>query len=381
MTGEWTLINADVADALRNLKDNGVDALFCDPPYGFGFMGKAWDYDVPSVELWTDALRVLKPGAPLVAFGGSRTYHRLACNVEDAGFELRDCLMWLYSTGFPKSQNVSLALDKAAGAERLVVGTRTLVGNCAVSAKDKGGTYGIQVGSAAKEIPVTSPATELAKAWDGYGTALKPAHEPIVLARKPLDGTMAENVARWGVGGLAIDACRIEGRERTNYGLAGATRTRSVTYGEPTASADFDGSKGRWPANLLLDEGAAAMLNDGSRFFFTSKVSTKEREAGCEALPLRSVREMTDRDDGTAGLASPRAGAGRGGGARNHHPTLKPIALTTWLARFILPPSPGMILVPFSGAGSEMIGCLRAGWPKVVGIERDPEYAAIARAR
>ena len=473
MTGAYSLAVGDVVSVLAGFNDNSFDALCCDPPYGFSFMGKAWDYDVPSVDLWRECLRVLKPGAPLVAFGGSRTYHRLACGIEDAGFELRDQLMWLYGKGFPKSQNIGLAIDKAAGATRAVVGTRTLTGNAAVSLKDKGGTYGVQVGTVPpKEVNVTAPATALAQAWDGYGTALKPAFEPIVLARKPLEGTMAQNVARWGVGGLAIDACRIEGEGNVTWSAprGGIWRTDSAAKGE------LQEAGGRWPANLvlshsdecrstgryvevkngtavkhngvvagtgasfgigkppgtpdagygtqqvevwecaddcpirLLDEqagnrpstpypahtapgavlpltkrtaGGYADSGGPSRFFYTTKVSTKEREAGCEGLALRSAGEVTGgREDDSAGLDNPRAGAGRTGGARNHHPTLKPIALTTWLARLIMPPTPGaVVLVPFAGAGSEMIGCLKAGWAGVFGIEREAEYAAIAAAR
>jgi site-specific DNA-methyltransferase (adenine-specific) len=473
----YSLVHGEVVEVLREYKDDSFDALCCDPPYGFSFMGKKWDYDVPSKDLWAECLRVLKPGAPLVAFGGSRTYHRLACAVEDAGFELRDQLCWLYAKGFPKSQNISLVLDKAAGAERRVVGTRTLTGNAAVSLKDKGGTYGVQVGVVPpKVVDVTAPATELAQLWDGYGSALKPSHEPIVLARKPLDGTMVANVTRWGVGGLAIDACRI--------GSAGGPAGRG--YEEKSGLFGIGGKveinqldAGRWPANLLFSHterceqigtepghgyahnrqtdgahpfgdaagseltsesvpetvevwqcaedcpvrifdaevgprasGKAVRHNGGggqimsgiggqpyvpkpalpdlgyldgktnpSRFFFSSKVSTKEREAGCEHLPRKSAGDMTEREDGTDGLDSPRAGAGRTGGAHNHHPTLKPIGLTTWLARLICPPNPGAILVPFAGSGSEMIGCLKAGWGAVLGIEREAEYVEIAKAR
>jgi site-specific DNA-methyltransferase (adenine-specific) len=450
----YALEQGDVREVLSAFNDASFDALFCDPPYGFSFMGKRWDYDVPSVETWAECLRVLKPGAPLLAFGGSRTYHRLACGIEDAGFELRDCLMYLYGKGFPKSQNISLAIDKAAGAEREVVGTRTLTGNAALSTKEKGGTFGVQVGSVpAKEVPITAPATALAQAWDGYGTALKPAFEPIVLARKPLEGTMAQNVARWGVGGLAIDACRIRraAGDRTEYGRhADIPSAPSVAMGARRCAPAYEpDDAGRWPANLLLDEDAAALLDASvaptrstpypehqapgnvlplnrraaggygdsggpSRFFYTAKVSTKEREAGCEGLALRSAGEATEREDTctmcdgqgvylveahgaqemkctdcagsgrvrTAGLDNPRAGAGRTGGARNHHPTLKPIALTTWLARLVMPPTDNaVLLVPFAGSGSEMIGALKAGWPGVVGIEREREYVEIARAR
>lgn len=417
---QWSIANGDILSVLPDFRENSFDALLCDPPYGFSFMGKAWDYDVPSVELWRECLRVLKPGAPLVAFGGSRTYHRLACGIEDAGFELRDCLMWLYGKGFPKSLNL----------------------------KD---------------------------AWQGYGTALKPAHEPIVLARKPVEGTLTANVQRYGVGGLNIDGCRgsAEGNVKWTEPRGGIWTT------DPDAKAELVGG-GRWPANLILSHteecrptgrtvdvkngtavkhrgvvagtgasfgiakpvgtpdagygtqqvevwecspdcpialldasvapttsvpypqneatgnvlpftkrtpGGYADSGGPSRFFYCSKVSTKEREAGCEGLPMRSAGEVTGgREDGSAGLDNPRAGAGRTGGARNVHPTLKPISLTTWLARLICPPrrpdgSGGVILVPFAGAGSEMIGCLKAGWSGVFGIEREAEYVTIAKAR
>jgi hypothetical protein len=204
------IVNGDVLATLKELPDNEFDGLLCDPPYGFSFMGKAWDYDVPSVDVWREALRVLKPGAPLLAFGGARTFHRIATGIEDAGFELRDCLMWLYGKGFPKSQNIGLAIDKAAGATRAVVGVNSKI-NVYEDGKNHKFYVGREGNPAYGPAKITAPATPLAQQWDGYGTALKPAWEPIILARKPLIGTMAENVAAYGVGGLAIDACRIEG--------------------------------------------------------------------------------------------------------------------------------------------------------------------------
>lgn len=416
----YALATGDVLEVLRDLPSDTFDGLLCDPPYGFSFMGKVWDYDVPRVEVWAECLRVLKPGAPLLAFGGARTYHRLACGIEDAGFELRDCLMWLYGKGFPKSQNVGLAIDKAAGAVRPVTGSRTLTGNAAVSTADKGGTYGVQVGGtgAKKTIETTGPATELAREWDGYGTALKPAYEPVCLARKPLAGTMAENVAAHGVGGLNINGARVGGQVFTQeeWDQKGASRPTGAAFGVHKPSCN-PVPEGRWPANLLLDEEAGAALDatvapskstpypdhaaqgavlalerrtaggyadagGPSRFFYCAKVSTKEREHGCGELPIRSAGEVTDREDGTAGLESSHAGAGRTGGARNHHPTLKPLALTEYLARLILPPTRGAcLLVPFAGSGSEVIGALRARWPSVFGIEREPDYVTIANAR
>lgn len=315
----------DVLDVLRGEPDNSFDALFCDPPYGLSFMGKHWDYQVPGVGIWSECLRVLKPGAPLLAFGGSRTFHRMTVAIEDASFEIRDCLMWLHGSGFPK-----------------------------------------------------------------HPSQLKPAFEPIILARKPLEGSMAANVAAWGVGGLAIDACRIEARKGDLDGNQGYARKGGGNISMENANrprAPKPDSTGRWPSNVLLSEEAAAHLDDvvgdrksglavgsgkifngkaganaptgggytdsggPSRFFYTAKVSTKERNAGCE--PGTST-----------------------------HPTMKPLALTRYLATLIKPPVPdARLLVPFSGAGSEIIGALQAGWTDVTGIEREAEYIAIAEQR
>lgn len=321
LSGDYAIAHGDVLATLRELPDASFDAVLCDPPYGFRFMGKRWDYDVPSVDVWREALRVLKPGAWLLSFGGARTFHRVAVGLEDAGFELRDCLSWLYGSGFPKSLNVG----------------------------------------------------------NGYGTALKPAWEPILLARKSPVGTIAKTLAAYGTGALAIDACRIDCDDKTPAPTArGDSRPWFTTAG---ADLGGDDSKGRWPANVIFDETASQTLEQ-SRYFYCAKVSTKEREHGCAALPMRTAGECTERVDGSKGLENPRAGAGRGAGARNHHPTLKPIALTTWLATLIRPLTPdATILVPYSGAGSEMIGALEAGWPCVFGIDGEAEYIDIAHAR
>lgn len=419
MIGAHEIAHGDVLAVLRELPSDSFDALLCDPPYGYRFMGKRWDYDVPSVEVWREALRVLKPGAPLLSFGGARTFHRIATAIEDAGFELRDVLMWLYGKGFPKSYDIGKALD---GKDGRLGWTSPNAGKYGGAG---GGVYARSDGvctAPGKKIEVALE-SDLARQWDGYGTALKPAYEPVILARKPLSGTMVSNVLAHGVGGLAIDACRIgadgggthcANRDESGRCLGHKNGGRS-TSGETFHGPDTDG--GRWPANLMLDEVAAAALDEHagerpsvpyrankatgavlpmkeraaggymetggpSRFFYCAKVSTKERELGCEELPMISAGEMTDREDGQAGLDNPRAGAGRTGGARNHHPTLKPIALTKWLATLIKPPTAGaMLLVPYSGAGSEIIGALQAGWPAVLGIEGSEEYIAIAHAR
>lgn len=369
---------ADVLDALRAMPDNSFHGCLTDPPYGLSFMGHQWDHGVPSVEVWREVLRVLRPGAHLLAFGGTRTFHRLTCAIEDAGFEIRDCMSWLYGSGFPKSLDVG----------------------------------------------------KVAPAFAGHGTALKPAWEPIIVARKPLEGTVAANVQRWGCGALAIDACRVPGLADKPGG-----RIRSVRHfdGHETGRADKDAPEpnplGRWPANVVLDEEAGAALdaqsgkrpsasntkpstggtimsglsgearpngyrafangnpyrgeNGGaSRFFYCAKASRAERDAGLEGFAAASGGEATHREDGSPGTRSPRAGAGRNGGSRNVHPTVKPLALAAYLARLILPPVEGTrLLVPFCGSGSEMIGGLRAGWSHVEGIDSWDVAVRIARAR
>lgn len=469
---------------MRAWPDACVDAVVCDPPYGLEFMGKDWDkldgdawraggtFTKPGIgdratawpafgagdtanatcagcggrmrgakrcscetpdwrvkglplaesgsasrqaqgqkmqawhEAWArEAFRVLKPGGHLVAFGGSRTYHRLACALEDAGFEIRDSLMWLYGSGFPKSLNL----------------------------KDE------------------------RKSW---GTALKPAHEPCVLARKPLEGTVAANVQKWGTGALNIDGCRIESGE--NRGRPRGTFPHSDdAWGDGRLAATESHPGGRWPANVVLDEEAGAMLDaqspvsgtpkkyapqrrlsdDGgmfglgarrgggqvgdvggaSRFFYCPKVSRKERDLGCEDLDHHDAQGTTNRKPGAPGTVNPRAGAGHnaggpilrckhcevdGGGGRrvsvckvteekhteadwvqvgvqarvrNNHPTVKPIALMAWLIRLVTPPG-GVVLDPFMGSGSTGIAALREG-ARFVGIERDKAYFRIATAR
>ena len=419
---DWRVDEGDVTERLRDVPDNTYAGVLCDPPYGLAFMGKRWDYDVPSAALWSEVLRVCKPGAPLLAFGGTRTYHRMVVAIEDAGWEIRDQVCWLYGSGFPKSLNVSKALDKAAGAEREVVGPYVIPGSGGktyrTDAPAQPAGNGSSFASGVRCPVITAPATDLARTWGGYGTALKPAHEPCVLARKPLDGTVAANVTKWGCGALAIDAGRVAATDKTPAPVGRYSRPSIGTVGH---SGVRDGSKdhlGRHPANLILDEDAAAQLDaavgdrpgmsgggrhkpgaqtgmfgaiDGnpshcrgdnggpSRFFYTAKVSRKEREAGLAQLPTMSGAESVGRAEGSAGTRSPRAGAGRTASTvRNHHPTLKPLALTEYLARLILPPVPGALLVPFAGAGSEMIGAVRAGWQTVHGIEREPEYVTIA---
>ncbi|EPH6761326.1 DNA-methyltransferase [Cronobacter dublinensis] len=329
-------------DVLKRLPDNSVDSIVTDPPYGLSFMGHKWDYSVPTVEQWLECLRVLKPGGHMLAFGGSRTYHRLVVNVEDAGFEVRDQILWVYGTGFPKSKNL------------------------------KGD-------------------------FQGWGSALKPAHEPIVLARKPLSASIEATMKMYGTGALNIQGCRVPTDKQGVMGRwpanlihdgseevvtlfpANAGAASPVTGNEPTTngfsgSVSFSGMIGRVPGVFHGDNGSAA------RFFYCAKVSPSERDEGMERFNSISASEMAGgRKEGSAGLNDPRAGAGRTGGARNNHPTVKPVALMKYLCRLITPPG-GNVLDPWMGSGSTGRAALEEGFG-FIGIEKDPDYVTVASAR
>jgi hypothetical protein len=239
----------DCREVLKALPAESIHSCVTDPPYGLSFMGKGWDHGVPGVEFWTEVMRVLKPGAHLLAFGGTRTYHRLACAIEDAGFEVRDCIMWIYATGFPKSHDVSKGIDKAAGAEREIVGSKMGLPGYSL-APDKGrGVPCVAHGDSEKECSITAPATPAARQWQGWGTALKPAHEPIIVARKPLIGTVAENVLRHGTGAINVDGCRV-GSEQTVTIRNGDSGGKSA-FGRDERKFSRINPPGRWPANII----------------------------------------------------------------------------------------------------------------------------------
>ena len=248
----WRIIQGDVLEVLADEPDDSYDGCFCDPPYGYTFMGKKWDHAVPGPDYWAEVLRVLKPGAMLLVFGGTRTWHRLACAIEDAGFELRDTLMWLHGQGFPKSHDISKAIDKAAGAEREVVGYSR-----GVVVEDNKGYGGIARGGVgivqkACDVPVTAPATPAAKVWEGYGTGLKPSFEPVLLAMKPLDGTFAANALKWGVAGINVDGCRIVGAKGSGQWGSDQTKSESIFGMGGNDTRTEQHTRGRWPSNLLL---------------------------------------------------------------------------------------------------------------------------------
>jgi site-specific DNA-methyltransferase (adenine-specific) len=457
----YEIFQGDCRELLRDLPDECIDAIVTDPPYGLEFMGKDWDapwqassksslfgqretpmpgfgnqrnancrkcggrlrgskrcqcakpdWDEPPTttnnrqmamfQLWCEewareCLRVLKPGGHLLAFGGTRTYHRMACAIEDAGFEVRDSIHWIYGSGFPKSMNV----EKAGAGE----------------------------------------------AWQGWGTALKPAHEPIVVARKPLIGTVAANVQAHGTGALNIDGTRVAYASEADFAKLsagvqaikerGGSMENSWKNSSDLSGANDASTIGRWPANILLNhspecgdecaedcpvaemdrqsgvskskptrigqrggrgfgmfdhEKSAKAIGTwpadpgggSSRFFpcfkYEAKAGRKERERGCESLPAKTGAQAVEREEGSDGLNSPRAGAGRTAAAvRNVHPTVKPIELMRWLVKLVTPPS-GVVLDPFTGSGTTGVACVLEGFD-FIGFEQSAEYVEIAEAR
>ena len=414
----------------------GTDGVYS--RHSGGFMGQQWDGgDVAfRPETWKAIGDCLLPGAYLLAFGGTRTWHRLAVAIEDAGFEIRDTVMWVYGSGFPKSHDVSKAIDRQAGVDRDVIG---LSEN---SRNPHNRDNKIDGGFAMGDIHITSPSTDMAKTWDGYGSALKPAFEPIIIARKSLDGTIAQNCVQYGSGALNIDGCRVPTNPEIDDMLRETTRGKRQTETWETGSGFKNENNhltgvpenGRWPANLIHDgseeilkelpssksspvgfrgvgwkhsgntkdemtkmEYQNAFNDSGSaaRFFYCAKASKRERDAGCEEMEESEqdhnrfdkcakcggyLLQNPDRPSACKCEEPERIHAK----SRNSHPTVKPLALTEYLARLILPPveyAPRRLLVPFAGSGSEMIGAYQAGWDEIVGVELSPEYAEIAEKR
>jgi DNA modification methylase len=377
-----TLYHGDCREILAGLPDESVSAVVTDPPYGLAFMGKKWDYDVPSVAIWEQCLRVLKPGGHLLAFAGTRTQHRMAVRIEDAGFEIRDMIAWVYGSGFPKSLDVSKAIDKAAGAEREAAGPKIYAGGHIQnhSGVAHGRSYcGFDHSGTTME---TAPATEAAKQWAGWGTALKPALEPITVARKPLCGTVAENVLQHGTGGLNVDGCRV-GTEiitqrHADFSLShgnklGAGNTRS---GDGTTTQ----TTGRWPANLIHDgseevvglfpETASGTLSAGHKR--GSGVTSYDGGGGV-------VSRDYGNDSGSAARFFYCAKAGPEERRQSKHPTIKPVALMRYLVRLATPPN-GLVLDPFSGSGTTAEAA-RLEHCRFLLMELNPEYCADAAER
>lgn len=363
------LFNDDCLNVLKTMKDNSIDSCVTDPPYGLSFMGKSWDYDVPKVEIWKEVYRVLKPGAHLLAFFGSRTYHRGVVQIEDAGFEIRDQIMWLYGSGFPKSHNIGKAIDKEAGAQRKVIGNNK---NFGVTRKEDGkNSFGDYKG----EWELTEPATEAAKQWDGWGTSLKPAHEPIVVARKPISQTVAKNVLEYGTGALNIDECRVETKGmKWESPRDGFWKTE-----EEEKSKLVENELGRWPANVI---------HDGSDEVVSKFPNSKSGKSNGNAqvgitgnvTPMRRGTLIPRNDSGSASrffYCAKASKSDREDG--NNHPTVKPTDLMKYLCRLVTPPN-GIVLDPFMGSGSTGKAALQEGF-KFVGIEMNKEYYEIAQNR
>jgi DNA modification methylase len=408
------IIHGDSLDKLKELEDNSIDSIVTDPPYGLSFMGKKWDYDVPSQEIWEECLRVLKPGGYLLAFAGTRTQHRMAVRIEDAGFEIRDMIAWVYGSGFPKSHNIGKAVDKLQGNEREP--------DEYTGANFKNNVYGNAMGGGytQKYGKGNSP-------YEGYGTALKPALEPITVARKPIsEKTVAENVLKYGTGGINIDGCRVEASKDDNdkknqrYKYKFLENKGSFVNSDELNPDRFNKQKlsrdnsaiGRFPANLIHDGSDEVVglfpdskssdairknnnskttgintfgkYNDiettgysdsgsASRFFYCAKASKSERNKGCEEFEKKeNAGSYEFRTDGSLDgkPTAPKA---------NFHPTVKPISLMRYLCRLVTPKG-GTVLDPFMGSGTTGIGAKLEGFD-FIGIEREEEYIKIAEAR
>ena len=382
---KYELKQGDNAKTLKQYPDNYFDSIVTDPPYGIEFMGKDWDKHTGAVETWNECFRVLKPGGHILAFSASRTYHHLATNIESVGFEIRDQIMWIYGSGFPKSANLGKAIDKKQGNKRIKTGQIKTHARKGVAVAEE--RTAINAGSFGQEVE--EELTVGTSDWEGWGTALKPAHEPIVMARKPLsEKTIAENVLKHGTGGINIDESRVETEDKTqrvNRGVEWGVRN-DKSGNEPKV---YGSTKGRYPANVIHDgseevlEGfpetkgrhgmtqhgsgtntkygkfartEQSFVNDGvgdsgsaARFFYCSKVSKKERNIG----------QSTD--------------------GKNNHPTVKPVALMKYLITLITPKG-GKVLDPFNGSGSTGMACVELGY-EYTGCELDPDYIEISKVR
>jgi len=432
------LINADCIEAMKAMPDNSVDSIVTDPPYELGFMGKSWDASgiAFNIEVWQEALRVIKPGGHLIAFSGSRTYHRMAVAIEDAGFEIRDQIMWVYGSGFPKSLNIAKSIEN-----KITTGSAAKNGFHKLEGERTGegriGMYDTVEEQGFRKVNPDQlgafnldPTTPEAQQWNGWGTALKPAHEPMVLARKPLEGTVANNVLTHGVGGLNIDGSRVVADGENFDNLKSRPIGKLNTRRNDETDAEFDArvgespeqlaalaklkELGRFPANFIHDgsDEVVALFPDtgkstggrigkksmgdvtnvpagefeagdpgygdsgrAARFFYCAKASKRDRNEGLDGFEAK--RDHDGRKDGGVGGDNPR---NRTNNAKlNHHPTVKPTSLMQYLVKLVTPPK-GIVLDPFMGSGSTGKACVYEGFD-FIGIEQSAEYVAIAQAR
>lgn len=400
-------------EVLKTFPANSIDSCVTDPPYGISFMNKHWDYQVPSVEVWNEILRVLKPGGYLLCACGTRTQHRMAVNIEDAGFEIRDVITWVYGSGFPKSMDISKAIDKQAGAKREVIGTtktkdirRNVKADLESGITHMQGKFAAGSPTTYMEHNITAPSTDEAKQWEGWGTALKPACEFWTLARKPIsENTIADNVLKFGTGGINIDECRIEFVSDKDFDSATFGRGTNIIGGNYVGATHGNGKKnieankkGRFPANIIHDgseealkvfpqtDGAFAPVKAGhnsdskgiygdyaqrgddgltfygdsgsaARFFYCAKADNYEREKGL--YNFEKTSEASDR--------------------KNNHPTVKPIDLMRYLVKLITKKG-GICIDPYCGSGTTLVGC-KLELINYIGIEMEAEYIKIAEAR
>lgn len=426
-------------DVLKTFENNSFDSCVTDPPYGISFMNKHWDYDVPKVELWKEVFRVLKPGGHMLVACGTRTQHRMAVNIEDAGFEIRDVITWHYGSGFPKSMDISKAIDKAAGAEREVTGIKpgheqfANRGNKS-SVQSFKGTLGGNGGfdrpwmndpeAIERYHSSTAPSTDEAKQWEGWGTALKPATEFWTFARKPIsENTVAENVLKHGTGGINIDGSRIETNEEiTNHSRGAESAISKGKYGdsEERETHQTNGQQlGRFPANVILDEFTGKILDEqtgtltsglmkqqieggqfnvygkqyprevetigdsggASRFFYCPKADNYERNKGLNGFDEKFQANANFRPNHLEKALEGDSGKphGRYSPRANNHPTVKPIDLMRYLVKLITPKK-GIVLDPFCGSGTTCIGA-KLELINYVGIEMVEDYCKIAEAR
>jgi DNA modification methylase len=402
------IIHGDCLEVMKEMPDNSIDFIVTDPPYGISFMAKQWDVFTPPIQYWKQALRICVPGAMIAVFGGTRTHHRLMCSIEDAGFEIRDVIMWVYGSGFPKSHNISKAIDKAKGLEREI----TQLGQ--TKPFEFSGKFD-QTSSHLRERR-DEALSDLAKTFNGYGTALKPAYEPIIIAMKPLEGTFAENAEKWGVAGINVDESRIGLTNGENPSGSGNRVNQSIyNKGWNDPNKRFTPQSGRWPANIIFDEEAAKELDQmtgilksgkvekhhkhsgkkegiygkingglenetygdsggASRFFYCAKASSSERNKGLEGMPLKD-QTVYGEMKGTCEHSKNRCPQ-----TNNNHPTVKPIALMKYIIKLLAPPNSPILLDPFAGSGSTIVAAKELGI-NAIGIEKEKEYVEIALKR
>lgn len=407
MTNNIQLYFGDCLEVMKQIPDNSVDTIITDPPYGLKFMGKKWDYDVPSVEIWKECLRITKPGATLLSFAGSRTQHRMAVNIEDAGWALKDVIMWMFATGFPKATAIGVQIDKKLGKEREIIGFKKYDFHAKGTCLNWGGCNDTRI------VNITIPATKESKLWEGWkGHSLKPAYEPIILAMKPNDGSYAENALKYGVAGLNIDGGRIPYISEEDKNIGGRnkpTASEKTMYGrqsylESKTKAEHSSAndKGRFPANIIwecccdetIKESMGVIIHTNpecpcymldkqkegaSRFFYIAKTNKSERNKGCENLPKKqkifngqsqeSSKDLKDVEKRFTTQAT-----------SNSHPTVKPLKLMKYLCNLTKTPTGGVVLDPFMGSGTTGVACKLLG-RRFIGIEISEEYMKIAKER